>query len=364
MGREILLLTAYFEHSVGFRSDTNANFDARRVFSHGRWEVVSIHSGCGLQLSAKPMARSDSTWRWHLDQATGCIGVIPEGPSHTCRTGKGQKPDIIDYFMVSACIRPLIQRCEVIKSVPWGPHYGVKLVLNIDFESVLSRQLVGKISRRSHYKLGATLEGSDADLLEEADPALWSPGLGPGLVWSGLVWSGLVWSGLGPGLVWSGLVWSGLVWSGSGLVWSGLVWSGLVWSGLVWSGLVWSGLVWSGLVWSGLVWSGLVWSGLVWSGLVWSGLVWSGLVWSGLVWCGVVCGVVWCGVVWCGVVWCGVVWCGVVWCGVVWCGVVWCARTQAEKQLPEPQVVPDVAAARTSELKKCSQAWDLTKADV
>ena len=99
--------------------------------------------------------------------------VIPEGSSHTCRTGRGQKPDIIDYFMVSACIRPLIQRCEVIKSVPWGPHFGVKLVLNIDFESVLSRQLVGKISRRSHYKVGATLEGSDADLSEEADPSLW-----------------------------------------------------------------------------------------------------------------------------------------------------------------------------------------------
>ena len=73
MGREILLLTAYFEHSVGFRSDTNCQFDARRVFSHERWEVP-IHSGCGFQLSAKLMARSDSAWRWHLDQATGCIG--------------------------------------------------------------------------------------------------------------------------------------------------------------------------------------------------------------------------------------------------------------------------------------------------
>ena len=37
----------------------------------------------------------------------------------------------------------------------------------------LSRQLVGKISRRSHYKVGATLKGSDGDLLEEADPSLW-----------------------------------------------------------------------------------------------------------------------------------------------------------------------------------------------
>ena len=57
--------------------------------------------------------------------------------------------------------------------MPWGPHCGVKLVLNIDFESVLSRQLVGKISRRNHHKAGATLEGSDADLLDEADPSLW-----------------------------------------------------------------------------------------------------------------------------------------------------------------------------------------------
>ena len=100
--------------------------------------------------------------------------VIPEGSSHTCRTGRGQKPDIIEYFMVSACIWPLIQKCKVIKSVPWGPHCGVKRVFNIDFEAVLSRQLDGKISRRSHHKVGATLEGSDADLLEEADPSLWN----------------------------------------------------------------------------------------------------------------------------------------------------------------------------------------------
>ena len=38
MGREILLLTAYFEHSVGLRSDTNANL-MQDVFSHERWEV-------------------------------------------------------------------------------------------------------------------------------------------------------------------------------------------------------------------------------------------------------------------------------------------------------------------------------------
>ena len=172
MGREILLLTAYFEHSVGFRSDTNANLmqDVCFLTRDGRFPFI-----LGADFNFPPSLWQDLTlhgggiWIKQL----GASVVIPQGSSHTCRTGRGQKPDIIDYFMVSACIRPLIQRCEVIKSVPWGPHYGVKLVLNIDFESVLSRQLVGKSSRRSHYKVGATLEGSDADLLEEADPSLW-----------------------------------------------------------------------------------------------------------------------------------------------------------------------------------------------
>ena len=166
------MLTAYFEHSVGFRSDTNANLmqdvcfltrDGRFPFilgadfnfPPGLWQDLSLHG--------------DGIWTKQL----GASVVIPEGSSHTCRTGGGQKPDIIDYFMVSARIRPLIEKCEVLKSVPWGPHYCVKLDLNIDFESVLSRQLVGKISRRSHHKVGATLEGPDPDLLEEADPTLW-----------------------------------------------------------------------------------------------------------------------------------------------------------------------------------------------
>ena len=47
----------------------------------------------------------------------------------------------------------LIQKCEVLKSVPWV------------------RTMVSSLS--NHHKVGATLEGSDADLLDEADPSLW-----------------------------------------------------------------------------------------------------------------------------------------------------------------------------------------------
>ena len=98
---------------------------------------------------------------------------MPEGTTHTCRTGKGQKPDIIDYILVSTLVRPLIHTCEIVKSVPWGPHYGVKLVLNIDFESVVSSQLIGKINKRSRHSTNA-LQGQHAHHIEEAGPALWN----------------------------------------------------------------------------------------------------------------------------------------------------------------------------------------------
>ena len=80
---------------------------------------------------------------------------------------------IIDYFLVSTLIRPLTQKCEIVKSVLWDPHYGVKLVLNIDLESVVSRQLMGKISKRSRQNTNA-LQGQNTHFTEEADPALWN----------------------------------------------------------------------------------------------------------------------------------------------------------------------------------------------
>ena len=55
MGREILLLAAYFEHSVGFRSNINANL---------------------IHVVSKSVARSVCAWRRHMDQATGCIGAF------------------------------------------------------------------------------------------------------------------------------------------------------------------------------------------------------------------------------------------------------------------------------------------------
>ena len=81
MCREILLRTAYFEHSVGFRSDINADLmhdvcfltrDGRLQFILGAdfnfppclWQDLSMHGG--------------SFWRRKL----GASAVVPEGSTH------------------------------------------------------------------------------------------------------------------------------------------------------------------------------------------------------------------------------------------------------------------------------------------
>ena len=72
---------------------------------------------------------------------------------------QGQKPDIIDCCLVSTLNLPLVQKNEVVTSVPKDPHYGVRITLNIDFESVVSRQLIGKISKRRNRSTRALREG-------------------------------------------------------------------------------------------------------------------------------------------------------------------------------------------------------------
>ena len=97
MGRETCCLQL-ISSSVGFRSDINANLmqdvcfltrDGKLPFILGApslWQDLSVQGG--------------SLWIRKL----GASVVTPDGTTHTCRTGKGQKPDIIDSFLVSTLI--------------------------------------------------------------------------------------------------------------------------------------------------------------------------------------------------------------------------------------------------------------------
>ena len=169
MGREILLFTAYFEHSVGFRSDINANLmqdvclltrDGKLPFILGAdfnfppnlWQDLSMHGG--------------SLWL----QKLGASVVILGGTTHTCRVGKGQKPDIIFLGVNTHQTSDTEMRdCEV----PWSPHYGVKLSLSIKFETVVSRQLIGKFNKRDRHNTNA-LQGLSTQHTDSADPAIWN----------------------------------------------------------------------------------------------------------------------------------------------------------------------------------------------
>ena len=103
-----------------FPQRCQGQFDARRVFSHERWEMF-IYLGSGLQFRTQLVAGLVYSWRQPLDPKVGSIGGHARGfHTHTCRTGRGQKPNIIDYFLVSTLIRPPMQKCEVVKSVPWA----------------------------------------------------------------------------------------------------------------------------------------------------------------------------------------------------------------------------------------------------
>ena len=165
MGRGMLLFTACFEHSVGFRSGINANL-MQDVFSHER-RKASIRFGSGFQFPAKLVARLVHG-RWQpLDTKVGSISFHSRGNStHVPNRQRSKKRDTIDYFLVSTLIRPLIQKREIVKSVPWGPHYELYW-LNINFESVVSRQLIGSQNTNA-------LQGQNTNHTEEADPALWS----------------------------------------------------------------------------------------------------------------------------------------------------------------------------------------------
>ena len=105
MGGEILLFTAYFEHSVGSAATSTPTSCKTCVFSRetGRlpfilgpdfnfppslWQDLSMHGG--------------SLWL----RKFGASVVIPGGTTHTCRVGKGLKLDIIKCIQHSGGLSP------------------------------------------------------------------------------------------------------------------------------------------------------------------------------------------------------------------------------------------------------------------
>ena len=95
--------------------------------------------------------------------------VIPEGTTQSCRTGKGQKNPHHRLFLgvnTHQTSDTEMRNCEVcsLESALW---------CHINFGSVVSRQLIGKFSKRHRHNTNA-LQGQNTQHTEEADPARWN----------------------------------------------------------------------------------------------------------------------------------------------------------------------------------------------
>ena len=110
------------------------------MFSNERWETP-ICFGSGFQFPAQLVARP-------------------------------VQPDIIDCFLVSTLIRPLIHKYEVVQSVPWRPHNGVRITLNIDFESCRGSSWEKPANEETTARMQSHV-GQEPNQTEEADPTLW-----------------------------------------------------------------------------------------------------------------------------------------------------------------------------------------------
>ena len=87
--------------------------------------------------------------------------VLPENTSHTCRGAEGRPGTLIDYFIVSSSIRALICSCRALLDTPWGPHFGIELILSLDFDKVQTLQLVQPAKRKTNNTTLAEQAASD-----------------------------------------------------------------------------------------------------------------------------------------------------------------------------------------------------------
>ena len=87
---------------------------------------------------------------------------------------QGSKPLPSSIFVsVSTLILSLLQTCVVVKSVQWCPHHGVRITVNIDFDAVVSRHLIGALSKRRSRNTEEPHARQGFEHSKGANPALW-----------------------------------------------------------------------------------------------------------------------------------------------------------------------------------------------
>ena len=133
---EILVLAGYFQCGGNLDSPVNRHI-LQEVEDLTRGGEVPFILGADVNFPQTKWAEAAIPWLRKLQAITW----LPTNSTYTCKGAKGAKDTLIDYFIVSVALRPLILRCEVVLDVPWGPHLGLILTLSTRIDQMLAWQL-------------------------------------------------------------------------------------------------------------------------------------------------------------------------------------------------------------------------------
>ncbi len=136
-GVEILVLAAYFLSGGDLQSPTNIGI-LKQVDHLTRGGNTPFILGADFNFEECSWVESVFPWLRKLQATT----VSPDNSSYTCKQREGVQCKIIDYFMISVCLRPLVAQCKVVLDAPWGTHLGVWLQINTEIDAALAKQLI------------------------------------------------------------------------------------------------------------------------------------------------------------------------------------------------------------------------------
>ena len=74
-----------------------------------------------------------------LLDALGLTLVRPEGVDITCTSGKGA---MLDYVLVTTRFATAVVSVKAVQSVPWGPHYGIRVMYRTDTADIMAPEVV------------------------------------------------------------------------------------------------------------------------------------------------------------------------------------------------------------------------------
>ena len=135
-GVDIIVLTGYFL-SGGSPSDPINRRMLQDVDNLTRGGKNLFILGADFNFGSEKLKNDITPWLRILR----AVVVEPTDSNYTCKGAEGARDTLIDYFLVSASLRPLVQSCHVVLDTPWGPHLGVILNLSTELDKVMAWQM-------------------------------------------------------------------------------------------------------------------------------------------------------------------------------------------------------------------------------